>query len=446
MIKLTIDNSVCQIEGLDIHQHKALKNLLSYELSAQAVYHSGGYRSAKRTLLSTKGHFPTGLCYLVEKYLQDNSIHTYLKDLRRVPQPLESTFKLSLGYQPYPEQIEAAKAAKRFTRGIVVAPTGVGKSAICALIISELQVRTLVVVPSLELKSQITLTLQQAFKSQNVGSIGDRPDIAVENVDALDIDSVLDYDCVIIDEFHHSGASTYRKLNKKAFSKTYYKFGLTATPFRSQDNEKLLLESVLSEVIYRVDYQKAVDRGYIVPMEAYYIDIPRTIIKGNPKSWPSMYSELVVHNETRNSIIRELLVKFHVNNFLTLCLVKEIAHGNNLINETIEYFAHGNNEDTPYLIKLFNKTTLKTLIGTTGVLGEGIDTKSCEYVIIAGLGKSRNAIMQQVGRSFRLYPGKESCKIILLSDKSHKWTIAHFKEQCKILKEEYGIVPSKLEL
>lgn len=453
MLKLTIDNSVCQLEGLSIEQHKKLKDILSYEISAQANFHAGGYRSTKRTLLGKNGHFPTGLCYLVEKFINHDldplvAIQTQIKDLRRVPQPLESTFKLSLGYEPYPEQIEAAKACKRFTRGIVCAPTGFGKSAVCALIINEVKVKTLVVVPSLELKRQLTADLQKAFKSQNVGSICDRPDIAVENVDAIDdgIDTqkILDYDCVIIDEFHHSGANTYRKLNKTAFSRMYYKFGLTATPFRSQDNEKLLLESVLSQVIYKVEYQTAVERGYIVPMEAYYIEVPRTVIKGNTKSWPSMYSELVVHNEERNNMIQKLLGTFHVNKLSTLCLVKEIAHGNNLVEPT--YFANGDNEDTPYLITMFNNRTLKTLVGTTGVLGEGVNTVACEYVIIAGLGKSKNSIMQQVGRAFRRSPGKESCKIILISDKSHRWTIAHFKEQCKILKDEYNIIPSRLEL
>jgi superfamily II DNA or RNA helicase len=193
-------------------------------------------------------------------------------------------------------------------------------------------------------------------------------------------------------------------------------------------------------VLCEIDYQTAVENKYIVPVEAYYIEIPKTEIKGNERSWASMYSELVVMNETRNHIISDLLVSLKDKS--TLCLVKEIKHGSALGG----YFAHGENSDTPHLITLFNRGKLKTLVGTTGVLGEGVDTRPAEYVIIAGLGKSRPQFMQQIGRGVRNYPGKTSCKVIIFLDKSHKWTRTHLREQCKILLEYYGVVPSKLEL
>ena len=99
------------------------------------------------------------------------------------------------------------------------------------------------------------------------------------------------------------------------------------------------------------------------------------------------------------------------------------------------------------LIDDFNRQkTHPILIGTTGVLGEGIDTRPAEWIIIAGLGKSKNQFMQNIGRGIRVYPGKKSCKVILFKDGSHKWTLKHFKEQCMILKEVYGIVPMRLEL
>jgi superfamily II DNA or RNA helicase len=54
--------------------------------------------------------------------------------------------------------------------------------------------------------------------------------------------------------------------------------------------------------------------------------------------------------------------------------------------------------------------------------------------------------MQQCGRGFRRYEDKESCKIILIKDSSHKWTKQHFKAQCKILEEEYGVIPLKINV
>ncbi len=446
MISIYIDNSECRVEGLNTQQHRELKELLSYTLNPNARFFGGGYGPKKQSLLTKTGTFPTGLLYVVNDYLKSINQPFSKHDLRRVPMPLESPLIASLGFAPYPEQIEAARAAKCAGRGIVVAPTGVGKSLICTLIIQELNVRTLVIVPSLELKRQLTESLQAAFGTVAVGK---GKTIYVENIDSVkEADVYGRYDAVIIDEFHHSGAKTYRKLNKKALSSTYYKIGLTATPFRSQDNEKLLLESVLAEVIYRIEYQEAVAAGYIVPLEAYYIEIPATIPKDtyNSTSWASVYSALIVNNDSRNQIIANLLLRLNANNISTLCLVKEIKHGESISTLSNCFFANGESEDTPHLIKLFNKSRLSVLIGTTGVLGEGVDTKPCEYVVIAGLGKSKNSIMQQVGRSFRRYLGKEAAKVILILDRSHKWTREHFRAQCKILLDEYNIVPTKIDI
>lgn len=441
MINLTINNSTCKIEGLDIKLHETLLKLLSYPVENVTKYAIKGYKPRMRTLLGRRGDFPTGLLYIVTRLLRENNLNHTVKDLRSVPTALEGFPRLNLPYMPYIEQEAAAEAARTFRRGIICAPTGTGKSLIIALIINALKVKTLIVVPTLELKDQLTVTLKEIFGPLDVGSLPYDKLLTVANIDSLSIKNNKKYDCVIIDEFHHSASKTYRKLNKLCWNNTYYKFGLTATPFRSQDNEHLLLESVLSKVIYRVKYEDAVRNKRIVPLEAYYVDVPKTkAIKGDPFSWPAMYKELVVENEVRNELIRTLIFNLEVQRIRVLTLVKEISHGKNLGGD----FANGEDKLSKHLIKEFNQGNIISLVGTTGVLGEGVDTKPCEYVIIAGLGKSRNALMQQIGRGFRNYPGKESCKVILFKDGSHKWTRDHFRTQCKIIEEEYGIKVVKL--
>ncbi len=438
-IKLVIDNSLCKITGLSVQLFKKLKDLLSYSEGEAAAFFSGRGRS-KRYLLGARGDFPTGLLYLVKQFLAEHKIKPMLSDLRVVPVPDSRIPSVKLAHVPYPEQIEAAKAAKAAGRGIICAPTGVGKSVIIALIIDALKVPTLVVVPSLELRRQLTESLRQAFGADVVGGLGSL--IAVENVDALSYKEKLEgYHAVITDEFHHSGAKTYRKLNQKAWSGVYHKLGTTATPFRAQEHERLLLESVLSEVIYRIDYKTAVAKGYIVPIEAYFVDLPCIPVKGS--SWAEVYNTLVINNELRNDIIRDLLAKLSANNISTICLVKQITHGEKLAGHDFA-FANGLDENTPQLIEAFNQMNPPVLIGTTGVLGEGVDTRPAEYIIIAGLGKSKNQFMQSVGRGFRRYPGKDSCKIIIFRDPSHKWMLAHMAAQKKILLDEYGIKVVKL--
>lgn len=415
--------------------------------NTKKIYKGFGVRT--RALIDKKGSFPTGLLYLLDSVLGLLSHTLVVKDLRTRPKALEGVttlFQPSHMVVPYPEQQDAANSAVAHHRGILCAPTGSGKTLIMALIIDQLKVHTMIVVPSLGLKKQVTEAMTRCFGEEKVGK---NRLIQIENVDALDPKKIMQgVDCVIIDEFHHGAAVTYRKLNKKAWNGIYYKLGLSATPFRTDDSERLLLESVLSKVIYRLPYEKAVEKGYVVPVEAYYYDLPKIEVKGSEYDWATIYSELVVNRKDRNDIIKNIVNTLNSQMKSSICLVKEIGHGQK-IKELLNFdcpFMQGVNADNPQLLELFNGGWVKSLIGTSGVLGEGIDTRPAEYIILAGLGKAKGQFMQQVGRGSRIYQGKESCKIILFRDPSHKWTLNHFKEQCKILREEYGVSPVKLEI
>src|SRR4051812_39976032 len=197
---------------------------MSYE-DPSAGYFSGRH-SAKQCLLTKKGMFPTGLIYVVQGFLKDTSYT--LNDTRAVPLPRHGIFKMSKGVTPYPEQNEAVEAATRLHHGIIAMPTGMGKSITMALLTNALQVRTLIVVPNLNLKEQLTETFLRLF--------GNLDNVTIENIDSPRLPKATNSDCLIIDEAHHAAASTYRTLNKTAWAGIYYRFFFTATPFRSQEH------------------------------------------------------------------------------------------------------------------------------------------------------------------------------------------------------------------
>ena len=202
------------------------------------------------------------------------------------------------------------------------------------------------------------------------------------------------------------------------------------------------MESVLSQVIYQVPHAHSVRRGLICPVEAYVKELPSGSYTG--ATWRAVYNQAVIHNAPRNHVIADLLLGLKEAGKSTLCLVKEIEHGEILSKLTGIPFANGESGDSGEFISKFSSRSLDVLIGTTGVLGEGVDTKPAEYIIIAGLGKAKNSFLQWVGRGFRVYPGKDSCKVILLLDKGHKWTRDHYNTQRRILKEEFGIEVVKI--
>lgn len=425
MITITLDNSYSNIKGLSPKEEKSLQEALSYVVGGSSS-HFSRFGPKKRSLLDKRGNFPTGLAGRIYGLLDD--LEYKVVDSRRPPKhgglyPMPGAYKW---------QYQAVCSALKAKRGIISAPTGTGKSRTIQQLILSIGLRTLVVVPSLEIRKQLSETLK------------DLKNVTVLNIDAKELQTAKDYDCLIIDEGHHVAAKTYQKLNKTAWTNIYYRFFLTATPFRNDTEETLLFESIAGSLIYQLSYAEAVEKRYIVSIESYYLECPKQ--DTNAFTWAEVYSQLVVNNAPRNVLICGLLARLHSAQKSTLCLVKEVAHGKILAEMTGLHFVSGADDDSRVYIQQFNKGNIKVLIGTTGILGEGIDTKPAEYIVVAGLGKAKSQFMQAIGRGVRTYPGKESAKIVLIKDKSHKFTLRHYTAQVKILKEEYGTKPEKLEL
>jgi superfamily II DNA or RNA helicase len=426
---IIVGNSYSQIVGMSAEEEKRARKALSYFPDPKAAYYSGGY-SKPICLINKKGFFMSGLLPILMGTIKN----AYVIDKRTRPKSVPGMFALNNSVKPYEWQDSAANIASTMDRGGIQAVTGSGKSLLIALIASRLNVRTLVVVPSLEIKKQ----LQDSFKSL----FGDNDNISVENIDSSILKMKKDFDCLIVDEGHHSAAKTYRMLNKTVWNDVYYRFFLTATFYRNQEHEKLLFEGIAGELIYKLTYKEAVNK-YVVPVEAFYVNVPKQ--PTDAYTWGEVYKELVTNNDARNSMISRMLSVLKKEKVPTLCLVKEIHHGEILSEMSGVLFSNGKDEESRKYISDFNKGKITCLIGTTGILGEGIDTKPAEYVLIAGLGKAKSSFMQNVGRGLRKHNCKESAKIIIFRDTSHKYTLRHFNTQKKILLDEFGITVVELE-
>jgi superfamily II DNA or RNA helicase len=424
MVKILYGHSYSRIAGLDEKDFKALRKELSYKIEVSRFIPNPMNHVAY--CIDKKGNFASGLISRV-RYFLDNSKITFevivppASIVRTYPRTVVSPVK------PYPDQLKAVTAALQTNRGVISAPTGSGKSFIIALLLRAAQTKTLIVVPTVQLKTQL-----RAFLDETLNTL---KGIEIYNIDSPLLEKATDFDMLIIDEVHHAAATTYRQLNKTAWKEIPTRYSLSATPFRNKTEEQLLYEGVAGPIIYKLSYSAAVKQGYIVPIEAYYHRLPKVSVEGN--SYREVYSELVVENQPRNEIIAETLLALQASDKYCLCLVKEIKHGKILEEATGIPFVNGGEEETRKYIQHFNQGKIKVLIGTTGVIGEGVDTKPCEYVIIAGLGKAKSSFMQNVGRCVRRFADKATGKVIIFLDPSHKWTRKHFNEQVKIIRDEY---------
>jgi superfamily II DNA or RNA helicase len=433
---ITVGNSYSRIIGLKEEALADLRKELSYLPGGESAVVFSRFPPKRQSLIDKKGNVPTGLLTYVHEFLQKNQITFGTNDTRKVPQKTARLFHMAPTLTPYPAQMEAVRRASLAKQCGLVMPTGSGKSFVIAMLANVLQVRTLVVVPSLEIKHQLQAAMRTYFLNDS--------HITICNIDSKKLQNAKDYDCLIIDECHHAAAKTYQKLNKSVWNGIYYRFFLSATFFRNQTNEHLLFEAICGQPAYELSYHDAVKAKYVVPVEAYYLKMPKIVTGAT--TWAEVYRALVTQNMHRNERIALLMLRLQAQERSTLTLVKEISHGNTLSTMTGIPFANGQDDDSRTLIKAFAKGQISALIGTTGIIGEGVDTKPCEYVIIAGLGKAKSAFMQQVGRAVRTYPGKESAKVVLIRDPSHKFTVRHYNAQKKVLLEVYGTTPLELEL
>lgn len=427
VVLIEVDNSYSRITCMSAQVEKQVHELLSYTVDAQSAFF-GGYGPRKKCMMDKKGYFPTGLVDTVCLSIRSHKFQ--INDLRIAPPSTYLLPRRALSEAPYATQWQALDAAICSARGCISMPTGSGKSYVIWLVAANLNLKTLVIVPSLEIKRQMSASLK------------DLKNVRVENIDSKALPTLTNFDCLIIDECHHAAAKTYQKLNKTAWKGIYYRFCLSASPFRNNTEETLLFKGIAGEVIFEQTYQQAVDAKQIVPVEAYYADVPNK--DTGSYAYAQVYSDLVVNNEVRNTLIATQLTSLREINNSALCLVKEIRHGRILSDLTGIPFINGQDEDSRKLISKFSDGELKVVIATEAMMGEGVDSRACEYVLIAGLGKAKSAFLQKCGRGVRNFPGKKSCKVIIYKDKSHKFTLKHFNEQKKILREYYGVEAIKL--
>lgn len=472
-IIITIKNSTCQISNQDSSVDKLLRENLVYkdrnvdfklseisrkinrleglvgnskikfansqaERELKELRRNQGYWFRKLMVsLYNKGEFPTGLLPRVVKIFEDKNYTFSLNDTRKVPEK-KHKFVLKESFPPLRYyQKTASRMLQEKKRGIVVFPTGTGKSVTAMRMIWDMGVNTLIITPNKNITDMMYYTAVKHFGKGKVSKLTTKSKkinkINISNIQALiKIDSKVfkDLDAVLIDEFHHSSSETYQIINKDHLKNVYWRIGLTATPYRN-DGSDLALEAVLSEYLYEYKLTQAFADGYLVKPTFKVI----TNSVWDERNWQTTYKKALVQNEDRNKLIvnavREQKDK------QVIVLVQHTEHGEALKALMSEAeFTHGQQKDSERqrLLEDFKKKKFSVLIGTS-VLGEGVDLPCAEVLVMAGGGKAKSQVVQNIGRVLRLYPEKESALIIDFKDLGSRWLSDHALERQEIYKE-----------
>jgi superfamily II DNA or RNA helicase len=174
-------------------------------------------------------------------------------DTARDYQPAE--WRLQVAREAFPHQLEALKAWwDSGKRGVVVLPTGTGKTHLASMAIEKAGRPTLIVTPTIDLLNQWYDELSLSFNVE-IGLLGggyyDIKPITVTTYDSayLNMERLGNrFGLIVFDECHHLPGPTYGLAATCAIAP--FRLGLTATPERA-DNAHTHLDQLIGPVIYR---------------------------------------------------------------------------------------------------------------------------------------------------------------------------------------------------
>jgi superfamily II DNA or RNA helicase len=205
----------------------------------------------------------------------------------------ETALELRVAREPRPYQTEAVEAWRRARgRGVVVLPTGAGKSYVAVLAIRDKQRSALVVAPTLDLVRQWYDLLRTSF-GVDVGVIGGG-DYSLKPLTVTTYDSAYlhmetigaRFGTIVFDECHHLPSEAYTLAAKQSLAP--FRLGLSATPERA-DGRDALLDALVGPTVYRKD---------ILELSGNYLaeyDTERITISLSPEERAEYASERAVY-------------------------------------------------------------------------------------------------------------------------------------------------------
>jgi len=362
-------------------------------------------------------------------------------------------FATRLTIQPRPYQEEAlANWRDAHHAGVVVLPTGAGKTLVAALALHELSLWTLAIVPTLDLLAQWRSALASALDLDpaSIGVFGggakELQPITIMTYDsaALYPRELRRFGLLIFDECHHLPAPTYRQIAECA--STPLRVGLSATPERA-DLAHADLTFLVGPEVYRRSPSELTGDRYLAQYHEQRINIAltpedearyneqrqiyrdylrsRRVIIRTPEDFqrqvvytsaydPAARAALLAWREARNISMNapakyaeiERLLRLHATDQMIL-----FSEYNAVVDEVSRRFCLPSityktpTEERRAILERFRAGQYTKLVSGR-VLNEGVDVPDCRVAIIVSGNSTRREYIQRLGRVLRPKDGE----------------------------------------
>lgn len=218
---------------------------------------------------------------LLDATLDNGSTAELLAALSHDDDDAAGGFRTKLAITPRPYQADALAAwLAADGQGVVVLPTGAGKTVLALMAIDRLKLRTLIVVPTIELLYQWrdAVVERLGVPKSKVGVVGDgkreiRPITIITYASAAMPNApIAGTGLLICDEAHHLPSPSYSVIPLRCGAQ--FRLGITATPERG-DGEEQGLYRLMGPVVYQRTPQELSAEGHLARFseKRIYVDL-----------------------------------------------------------------------------------------------------------------------------------------------------------------------------
>ena len=313
-----------------------------------------------------------------------------------------------------------------WTRGIIVMPTGTGKTVLSAIFARRMGGNALFLVHRLDVLSQSVDAYRMVWPTMRPGHLrGDTRqdeldcDVLFASKDTLRQPAELmrfdreHFSCIVVDEVHHGQSQTYREIID--YFRPRFMLGMTATPDRL--DRKDIFELFNYNKIYEIPVHDVIERGFIVPYTYYgltdNIDYSQIRYENNRYRVDDL-ERLLIIPERNEAILKSYLEKGESDKAIGYCV--SISHAERMAtyfeeNGVPAKAVHSQASDRDRLVSDFRENRFNVAF-TVDLFNEGVDFPNVRVLLFLRPTESRTVFVQQLGRGLRLSPGKDRVRVL----------------------------------
>ncbi len=342
-----------------------------------------------------------------------------------------------LEVQPHPhqlgmlEELDAAREVHGHHRNLVVAATGTGKTVVAALDYKRLceaagrRLSLLFVAHRKEILAQSLTTFRNVLQDGNFGELfvgkhkpvewkhvfASVQSLASKGVETLSPDS---FDVVVIDEFHHADAPTYRRIMERLEPAELV--GLTATPERG-DGINVADEFFDGRVASELRLWDALEANLLVPFHYFGVadDVDLSHLEWKRGTYDTaQLSNLYTGNDARAAkVISELRrTVTNVDEMRALGFCVSVQHANYMTEvfnragiPSLTVSGQTPDQDREAALRRLRRGNINCIFAVD-VFNEGLDLPAVDTILMLRPTQSSTIFLQQLGRGLRRFKNK----------------------------------------